>query len=443
MRLSLTPLLTLLIFLFFFEKINANHFNHLTFEEASIGFSNQPPVLANIPEQIIEVGGSFPTINLEDYLTEPEGDDIEWSYFYTNTMSNGESVNWNHSSTSPSMTILGQVNIRGEFNDQSGDQLAAFYQGDIKGKADAKFITGYGWYFFLSVKDVTALGTVTFQYFDADQSTIFEVDDSLVFVAGRAHGVFSNPYVMDAGFISVLEEGEPNLGFLYPRVFNSEWTGVDTVYVVAKERSTAESYADTTMIVFRVQGNPLPLDLISFTGDMIQNNTIAKLNWQIANPENVSRYEIQRSDLKDETWMVLGTLSHDDKRLNYYFSDHNPKRGENYYRLKMIDLDDSYTWSPIISLFFDKADIAEVDLFPNPTFSNQSFFVSIDSEISQEVEIQVIGQVGQQIQRFNFVIEEFQQDFPIDIPSLPSGYYIIRIQVGNQIVMKTLIVDGD
>ena len=105
--------------------------------------------------------------------------------------------------------MLAQIKIRGEYPDANGDQLTAFHNGIVKGTTEAIQVARDYWLFFLTIDGDTGptADTITFQYFDADQSTIFEVDvdSTIVFSSQQTIGSAGAPFQMDAGFISVLD----------------------------------------------------------------------------------------------------------------------------------------------------------------------------------------------------------------------------------------------
>jgi hypothetical protein len=118
-----------------------------------------------------------------------------------------------------------------------------------------------------------------------------------------------------------------------------------------------------------VNGSPtpaLPLRLISFTAEAVENTT--HLKWLTAEEENTGHFEVQRSaDAK--TWTALPELvpAGGEGSHQYNAIDSRPLSGTNYYRLKMIDLDQKFTYSRIVSVDFSKTGLKPVVLYPNPT----------------------------------------------------------------------------
>lgn len=136
--------------------------------------------------------------------------------------------------------------------------------------------------------------------------------------------------------------------------------------VGASDANSLVYIGDTTQNVVSVDivddDTNLPLRLVSFAGSM-SDNGIVTLRWATAEEENTSHFEILRSN-DGRTFRQLGAVSasgsgdHD-----YIFTDTGSGLG-NYYRLRMIDHDGSFTYSRIINITAPHE--KPMTIFPNP-----------------------------------------------------------------------------
>ncbi len=125
-------------------------------------------------------------------------------------------------------------------------------------------------------------------------------------------------------------------------------------------------------------GVVLPVELLQFTGETVAKTNV--LHWVSANEEVFSHYEVQRSsaeagaspDSSADRWEVLGAVAgamQGQEAMEYNYMDYTPPASA-YYRLRMVDLDGSFAFSPIIRLEnplggrTSSAD--ELAVFPNP-----------------------------------------------------------------------------
>ncbi|MBS1602551.1 MAG: T9SS type A sorting domain-containing protein [Bacteroidetes bacterium] len=121
------------------------------------------------------------------------------------------------------------------------------------------------------------------------------------------------------------------------------------------------SFQSASIVVAAV----LPLSLTSF--EATAKGTITHLQWTTATEQNVSHFEIQRG-IDGTVFTPIGNVTATgNSRLaeNYQFTDPSPQTGKVYYRLRMIDLDGSATYSKVASVYITPAPMVAV-VSPNP-----------------------------------------------------------------------------
>ncbi|MCF0040107.1 T9SS type A sorting domain-containing protein [Dyadobacter fanqingshengii] len=122
-----------------------------------------------------------------------------------------------------------------------------------------------------------------------------------------------------------------------------------------------------------------PVRLINFTAE----TELAGINlhWQTSSETQSDRFEVEHSQ-NGITWQQIGMLGakgESDALKSYQFTHPNPTRGDNYYRLKMIDIDGSFTYSKIeVVKFYIGFDIS---VYPNPAVETIKFQTSDWSQV--------------------------------------------------------------
>jgi len=173
---------------------------------------------------------------------------------------------------------------------------------------------------------------------------------------------------------------------------------------------------------------PLPVTLSSFK--LSRENLHINLSWTTTSEENSERFDIERSQ-NGKQWEFIGTVasaSESSVRKNYNFSDLNPENGTNYYRLKMIDKDQSFTYSTIRQAVFQ--DIM-LELYPNPVAETLYVRLGDWSEVSH---IQLLNPDGTTIYHSGNVLSK-----TIDVSLLNTGTYIFKLQKKNSSVITQRI----
>lgn len=100
--------------------------------------------------------------------------------------------------------------------------------------------------------------------------------------------------------------------------------------------------------VINKTGSILPLRLVSFSGAI--NNKQAQLEWVTAEERNVRKFEIERA-VDAVNFNSIGSVNAitGASQNKYAYTDKEPL-SDGFYRLKMIDIDGSYTFSNVIEL---------------------------------------------------------------------------------------------
>ena len=91
---------------------------------------------------------------------------------------------------------------------------------------------------------------------------------------------------------------------------------------------------------FAMGGDALPIDLVSFDGEvLLEMNPVVLLEWTVASQVNNEYFKIERSENLD-SWNLIDSIRGNgttNMELRYSLIDDNPLNGVNYYRLSQTD----------------------------------------------------------------------------------------------------------
>ncbi|WP_127124241.1 T9SS type A sorting domain-containing protein [Chryseotalea sanaruensis] len=181
--------------------------------------------------------------------------------------------------------------------------------------------------------------------------------------------------------------------------------------------------------------NPLPVELSSFTTDLFGESV--NLKWSTASQLNFSHFEIEHS-MNAEAWSTLESIQGEGttNELNEYSFKHtDPYNGKNYYRLRMVDLDETFEYSPIE--FLEVVTKNSFVVSPNPSKAGIVRY-KINFSPMEGDQLVVYDLMGGQI--FSNSVSMLNNEF--ELPnSLAKGTYLVRYngQTVNQVVR--LIID--
>ncbi len=153
------------------------------------------------------------------------------------------------------------------------------------------------------------------------------------------------------------------------------------------------------------------------------------LHWTIANDQETRYYEIQHStDGINFSSMQTVTSVLSATQKTYDYVDKSPAYGDNYYRIKKVDLNGVVAYSNIVKAALEfKNDIV---LMPNPA----SAYINVISKTSMR-QVQVFNSKGQLLQ----TIKPQSNFYKLETGRLSAGQYFIRIHTNNSIINEKFI----
>lgn len=178
--------------------------------------------------------------------------------------------------------------------------------------------------------------------------------------------------------------------------------------------------------------NPLPIELLSFTGKAHQEAIL--LEWVTAAEINNHFFTLERSFNGRDFHIVAVVASQAEygfSNQNLYYSnlDLQPREGMNYYRLKQTDFDGSYEYSKVIGVLYQQQQQVSFSLFPNPNRGN-SFSIALSQlRPFEQVELQITDLNGRSYHNIRYQADNAGMLSAYLIPPyrLPAGIYLVTV----------------
>lgn len=222
-------------------------------------------------------------------------------------------------------------------------------------------------------------------------------------------------------------------------------------------RNTTENWLEKTglsplqLLTLSIDNTPPP----SVTGLVFNasrsSSTLVQLNWTTATENNLQGFEVQRR-LDNETDFTARTFinsyatgGNSNNLLSYAYSDINSHTGTSYYRLKIVDLNNNFTYSEIKSVGKMKGKgggnggnnlsqgnpdnqlvdaengnpVRKITIGPNP--NNGNFWFTVNG-LEKETAASLYTIDGKLIRQFN--VQNLQQQ---KVNGLSNGIYILKV----------------
>lgn len=183
---------------------------------------------------------------------------------------------------------------------------------------------------------------------------------------------------------------------------------------------------------------PLPVELTSFTAKA--SGTTVTLNWETKTEVDNNGFEIERN--ANGNWSKIGFVEGHGTANSpkyYSFSDANPLGNKIQYRLKQIDNDGSFEYSPVVEVELAPVNYTLYQNYPNPF--NPSTVIRYAMPVAGMVTIDVFNALGEKVSTLlNGQVEAGFNQVSFDATNLPSGLYFYRIQSGDFTSIKKMLL---
>jgi hypothetical protein len=175
-------------------------------------------------------------------------------------------------------------------------------------------------------------------------------------------------------------------------------------------------------------GLPLPLKLVSFNAALQNSNTW--LTWVTANEVDVLHFEIEQSfDGRNFSRIATEIAKPGNDEKNYQYIDYNTASGIRYYRLKIVDNDGRFTYSPIVKIVLSST--GNISIVPNPV---HNYFTIAGAGVYTMIAItDASGRLIKQMQP--------QPANRYSVAGLAKGIYFIRVISKKEIAVKKMIIE--
>jgi len=186
----------------------------------------------------------------------------------------------------------------------------------------------------------------------------------------------------------------------------------------------------------------VPVELTSFSGVWIDNRV--ELSWTTASELNNFGFEIQRKF--SDNWTKMGFIEGHGTttQMNYYsFKDYPQGGGKYSYRLKQIDINGKFKYSPITEVTVPTK-FALYQNHPNPF--NPQTEISFELSVNSPVNLEIYNALGQKI--ITLINERMPAGFQKIMWNgkdafgqlVGSGVYFYRIKAGNFEATRKLVL---
>jgi len=209
---------------------------------------------------------------------------------------------------------------------------------------------------------------------------------------------------------------------------------------VATATGSNEVVVERDVLISSEDTSPLPVELATFTGTA--SGEAVTLQWQTASETNNAGFDVERST--DGT--MFTKVGHEAGRgttteaQSYRFVDADmPSADTLFYRLRQVDLDGTYEYSPIVEVAFSPQQFVLLPNAPNPfrDATQLRYTLAVDAAVTLEV----YDLLGRRVTTlFDGEQRAGHHTATLMGTGLTAGTYFVRLRAGDQMATQRVAV---
>jgi hypothetical protein len=184
--------------------------------------------------------------------------------------------------------------------------------------------------------------------------------------------------------------------------------------------------------------DPIPVELASLSANRFDN--LVTVNWSTVSETNNYGFDVEYQIAGESTWTTHGFVEGHgttQQQLHYHYAFNEYTGRTVYVRLKQMDFDGSYSYSPVVEVSAKGFSFVLHQNYPNPF--NPSTRISFELPASYPVMLDIVNSFGQIVKTMELGdLSAGAHDINIMMDGFPSGMYMYRLRAGDQTMTRSM-----
>ncbi|HAP63248.1 MAG TPA: hypothetical protein DCR93_28360 [Cytophagales bacterium] len=168
---------------------------------------------------------------------------------------------------------------------------------------------------------------------------------------------------------------------------------------------------------------------------------VVELSWNTHSETNNDRFEVEHS--RDGKLFVpiaeIAGQGNSQVFHQYRYRHTQPAQGLNYYRIRQVDFDGQFDYSPVVSEMFEGTLHTFGPLTPNPSATGTVSFYS-RAAADAPVSVRITTLSGKALTLDNSALQGVNGRYQLDVSQLPEGVYFLGIKTQGQTEVQPLVI---
>lgn len=206
---------------------------------------------------------------------------------------------------------------------------------------------------------------------------------------------------------------------------------VDQLIITFYDKGTTGGGSYTICQMEVCAGNPLPIELTNFNGTI--NNCKTDLTWETGSEQGFSHFLLQKS-VDGETFSTIERIDGagaENTPTRYSYIDQDQLVKHNYYRLALVDGNESISYSKVIEVTAECADgVYLSDIFPNPVKGVSKIRVNNSFE-GANATVVITDVSGKKVRQYPVELVSGTNEIELDAIGISAGIYYVNLESQN------------
>ncbi len=224
--------------------------------------------------------------------------------------------------------------------------------------------------------------------------------------------------------------------------YSIDWTPTtDGNYLISTSVTNSLGLTRESCVTEISINEALPVKLKSFNAYSL-SLTEVQLKWETETEVNLDYFEVERAG-SDGRFVGLTNIEGTgtaNSGSTYEYFDRFPINGTAYYRLKILDADETITYSPVRTVIMDRT-IDEITIYPNPTTPRSDVNLAFLSRSNAGVNLTLFDISGKLISQKQVPTQIGRNQTTIETSGYTPGIYFVKLQVDNKSFFRRLVVE--
>lgn len=183
-------------------------------------------------------------------------------------------------------------------------------------------------------------------------------------------------------------------------------------------------------------GSSFPVTWASFEAEVQPDRSVA-LDWATAQEVNNDYFEVERRTAEGDFQAIgrMGGAGNADQETRYRFVDPQPFSGENYYRIRQVDFDGSFSYSEVQVANLQKSQWLQA--YPNPVGTTLTLELP---ETAETFRLDWLDATGRVVRQDQLSGGAGAGEVSLEVSDLPAGVYQLRLQSpAGQVYLSSVV----